>query len=564
MDLKPAHLKRYGHIARLLFKYGKPGAAAGDPALAEPPAPALPATPEEHDKGEDLAKDLEALGPTFIKLGQLLSNRGELIPPGYADALERLQDSVEPFTYAEVERIVTEELGVRISKAFEEFQVVPTASASLGQVHRARLRDGREVVVKVQRPNIRQRITEDLESFEEIARMLDKHTGMGERVDLSGMLAEFRKTIFEELDYRREANNLEQLGRSLASFERIVVPRPVPDYCSARVLTMEFIPGEKITKVSRATLLEVRAEELVEDLFQAYLQQILIDGFFHADPHPGNVFLTPDNRIALLDLGMVARLSPRMQDTLLQMVLAIADGRGEETADYALSMAERREGMNEQEFRSNVASMVGEYAGKGLAALPVGKIFLDIVRASGEAGVRLPSETTMIGKALFNLDAVARSLAPGFDPTESIRRNTAQLLRQRMLKGLSLGGLFSTALEMREFADRLPSRLNRIMDAAATNQLGLKVDTGIDAPQLMAGFQKVANRITMGLVLAALIVGASMLFQVNTSFRLFGYPGFAILCFLVAAGAGMALVINIARQDRDTHKAEQLKRQRDA
>ena len=182
MDLKPANLKRYGNVARLLYKYGGSGLAKHD--LAIPDDPQLPADPEDAARGEELAKDLEALGPTFIKLGQLLSSRGALIPVAYADALERLQDSVEPFPYEEVERIVTEELGVRISKGFESFEREPVASASLGQVHRARLRDGRDVVVKVQRPNIRQRITEDLEAFDEIAKVLEKHTDLGERMDL--------------------------------------------------------------------------------------------------------------------------------------------------------------------------------------------------------------------------------------------------------------------------------------------------------------------------------------------------------------------------------------------
>ena len=548
MDLKPANLKRYGNVARLLYKYG--GSAPAKHDLATPADSQLPVDPEDAARGEELAKDLEALGPTFIKLGQLLSSRGALIPAAYADALERLQDSVDPFPYEEVERIVTEELGVRISKGFESFEREPVASASLGQVHRARLRDGREVVVKVQRPNIRQRITEDLEAFDEIAKVLEKHTDLGERMDLRAVLEEFRKTIFEELDYRKEAGNLERLGQNLASYEHLVVPQPVADYTTARVLTMDYIPGEKVTRVSPLTLLEVDADALIEDLFRAYLQQILIDGFFHADPHPGNVFLTTDNRIALLDLGMVARLSPRLQDTLLQMVLAIGDGRGEETADHALAMAERRNDLNEKEFRSRVAAMVAEYAGKGLASLPIGKVFLDIVRVSAGAGVRMPPETAMIGKALYNLEAVAQALAPDFDPTDSIRRNSARLLRQRMLKGLSPGNLFTSALELRDFADRLPGRLNLILDAAASNRLGLRIDTGIDAPQLMVGFQKVANRITMGLVLAALIVGAAMLMQVQTSFRIFGYPGFAILCFLVAAAAGIVLLIEIMRQDR--------------
>jgi ubiquinone biosynthesis protein len=559
MDLKPAHLKRYGNVARLLVKYGNPGAGQVDDSLPGDLAP--PADAESAALGAELAKDLEALGPTFIKLGQLLSSRGTLIPPGYADALERLQDSVEPFPFEDVERIVTEELGIRISKGFDTFDPTPLASASLGQVHRARLRGGRDVVVKVQRPNIRQRITEDLEAFDEMARMLEKHTRVGQRMDLRAVLEEFRRTIFEELDYRREASNLTRLADSLSDFSLIVVPRPVPDYSSSRVLTMDFVPGQKITSLNPAARLEVDGDALAEELFRAYLQQILVDGFFHADPHPGNVFLTPDNRIGLLDLGMVARLAPRLQDALLKMVLAIAHGHGDETADLALEIAERGDNVKEREFRRRVSAMVSEYGGTGLASLAVGKVFLDIVRASMDAGVRLPPETAMLGKALYNLEGIGRALAPEFDPTDSIRRNSARLLRQRMVKTLSPGSVMSSALELRDFADRLPSRLNRILDAAANNRLGLRLETGLDAPRIMVGFQRVANRITMGLVLAALIMGAAMLMRVETSFRILGYPGFAILLFLLAAGAGIALVFSIVRHDRrDVEASEQTQR----
>jgi ubiquinone biosynthesis protein len=548
MDLKPANLKRYGNVARLLYKYGRSDAVQVPDGL--PGDTELVADPGDAARGEELARDLESLGPTFIKLGQVLSSRGALIPVAYAEALERLQDACEPFPFEEVERIVTEELGVRISKGFESFEREPVASASLGQVHRARMRDGREVVVKVQRPNIRQRITQDLEAFDEIAKMLDKHTSLGDQMDLEAVLQEFRKTIFEELDYRREAQNQERLAENLKSFRRIVVPRPVLDFTTSRVLTMDYIPGQKITKTGPLTQLEVDGEELVEELFRAYLQQILVDGFFHADPHPGNVFLTVDNRIALLDLGMVARLPQRLQDMLLKMVLSIANGRGDETADLALETAEQRDTVNVPEFRRRVAAMVGEYGGEGITLLPIGKVFLDIVRAAVDSGVRMPPEMAMLGKALYNLEGIGRELAPEFNPTDSIRRNSAQLMRQRMLKSLSPENLFNSALELRDFADKLPSRLNKILDAAAANQLGLKIDTGIDAPQLMVGFQKVANRITTGLVIAALIVGAAMLFQVPTRFTLFGYPGFAILFFLVAAGAGIALLWNIAAHDR--------------
>jgi predicted unusual protein kinase regulating ubiquinone biosynthesis (AarF/ABC1/UbiB family) len=339
-------------------------------------------------RAEELAGDLEKMGPTFIKLGQLLSSRGELLPPAYLAALERLQDDVEPFPFAEVETLVTEELGVRLSKAFSSFDPQPLAAASLGQVHRAALRDGRPVVVKVQRPGIRHQVVEDLEALEEIAGVIQKRTALGKRYDLSRMMEEFRKSLLTELDYRKEAGNLTRLGQNLSSFERIVVPSPVEDYTTSRVLTMDYVAGKKVTALSPLTLIEVDGAGLAEELFQAYLRQIFVDGFFHADPHPGNVFLTDDHRVALLDLGMVATVPGRMQEHLLQMVLAISEGRSDETADYLLKLGEPSEDMDEKAFRRRVAELVSAHQGANLGDLQVGRIFLDMSRYSAEAGVR--------------------------------------------------------------------------------------------------------------------------------------------------------------------------------
>jgi predicted unusual protein kinase regulating ubiquinone biosynthesis (AarF/ABC1/UbiB family) len=553
-SLKLEHVKRYKDIAVLLMKYGRSDVVreAGWDDAAEPARGTAVANVEP--KAEELAADLEKMGPTFVKLGQLLSTRPDLLPPAYVEALTRLQDDVTPFPYEEVEKIVTEELGVRISKAFAEFSREPLAAASLGQVHRAILRDGRVVVVKVQRPGIRQQVIDDLEALAEIAAVLDRRTKIGKRFQFTAMVEEFRKTLLAELDYRREAGNLTKLADILADFERIVVPRPVPDYVTPRVLTMDYIPGRKINDMSPVALLEIDGEALAEDLFRAYLKQIFIDGFFHADPHPGNVFITDDSRIALLDLGMVDRIGPRLQEQLLQMVLAISEGRADEVSDVAIKIGETTDEFQEKEFRRRVEEVVAQTQDATLGELQVGKIFLDMAKQAGETGIRMPPELTVLGKALLNLDSIGRVLAPEFDPSASIQRNASKLMRQRMLKAVSPGNVYAGLLEMKDLVTRLPSRVNKILDATASNQFGFKIDTGIDAGGFMLGLQTVANRITVGLVLAALIVGAAMLMQIPTSFTIFGYPGLAMLFFLAAASGGLTLLVHIALTDRQRRR----------
>jgi predicted unusual protein kinase regulating ubiquinone biosynthesis (AarF/ABC1/UbiB family) len=402
----------------------------------------------------------------------------------------------------------------------------------------------------VQRPNIREQVVEDLESLAEIAGVLDRRTKVGKRFHFTDMIAEFRKTLLAELDYRREANHLTTLADNLAEFEKIVVPRPVPDYSTARVLTMDYIEGSKINSLSPVALVEIDGDELAEELFQAYLKQIFIDGFFHADPHPGNVFITPDGRIALLDLGMVARLSPRLQEQLLQMVLAISEGRADDVGDVAIKIGETAPDFQEKEFRRRVEDVVARTQDATLGELQVGKVFLDMAKHAGETGIRLPPELTVLGKALLNLDGIGRILAPEFDPSDSIQRNSSKIMRQRMLKTVSPGNIYGGLLEVKDLVTRFPARVNKILDRAADNKFGLKLDTGIDAHGFMMGLQTVANRITVGLVIAALIVGAAMLMRIPTSFTIFGYPGLAMLFFLAAAGGGLALLLRIALSDR--------------
>ena len=555
LSLKPQHLKRYKDVALLLIKYGRRdlvNVAGLDPALDEESAPvaADPAAAE-------LADDLERMGPTFIKLGQLLSTRPDILPPPYLHALARLQDRVEPFSFGEVERIVAAELGVRLSKAFSEFEASPVAAASLGQVHRAAMRDGRRVAVKVQRPNIRERVAEDLEALADIAEFLDEHTEMGQRYEFGRILEEFRRSLLRELDYRQEAQNLTLLRRNLSDFETIVVPAPVDDYTTSRVLTMEYISGTKITSLSQVARLDLDGAGLAEDLFRAYLRQILVDGFFHADPHPGNVFVTAAGQIALIDLGMVARITPRMQEHLLQLLLAISEGRSDDAVTFALKLGEARERFDESEFARRVADLVGRHQDVELRHIQVGKAVLELGRVAGDVGLRLPTELTMLGKTLLNLDQIGEALDPKFDPNASIRRNAAEIMRARLLKSASPGNLFSSILEVKEFVERLPGRVNKILDVVASNQLQVKVDA-IDETRLMTGFQKVANRITMGLVLAALIVGAAMLMRVQTSFTIFGYPGIAMLLFLAAVGGGFAMTWTILAGDvRRSHRRQQ-------
>ncbi|PWT91862.1 MAG: ABC transporter [Blastocatellia bacterium] len=546
--LKPERLKRYKDVATLLIKYGRSDLVS-QAGLEGSVLPEEIDTAKASASAEELATDLEELGPTFIKLGQLLSTRADLLPAPYLDALSRLQDQIEPFPYEEVERIVSSELGVRISKAFIDFDPTPYAAASLAQVHRAYLRDGRAVVVKVQRPDIREEIVEDLEALTEIAQFLDSHTELGRRYEFENMLVDLRKSLLRELDFTSEANNLIVFNQNLREFESIVIPEAIEDFTTSRVLTMEYISGKKITALSPLRLLEIDSASLADELFRAYLKQILIDGVFHADPHPGNVFLTDDDKIALLDLGMVGRVTRAFQDKTLRLLLAISSGYGEEAAEAAIKVGEPKEGFDETMFVRRVSDLVAENTDANLNRLNAGMITLQIERISADCWFRLPPEFTVIAKALMNLDRVVLTLDPAFDPNVVIRERAAEILERNIIRSVAPSNLLTSVVEIKEFAERFPMRVNKILDAVGNNELRFRVDT-IDEKVLLEGLQKIANRITLGLVVAALIVGAAMLMRVETSFRIFGYPGLAMIFFLLAAAAGLLLVISILFYDK--------------
>jgi len=547
LSLKPEHLKRYKDVVALFIKYGRsdlvnqsgiqPGSVGQKDALVAGVA-----------KAEELADDLEKLGPTFIKLGQLISTRADLLPEPYLEALARLQDKVEPFPFEQVQEIVEAELGGRLSKLFAQFEPEPLAAASLGQVHRAWMRDGRAVVVKVQRPNIRGTIIEDLEALEEAAEFIDSHTDTGKRYEFSLILSEFRRSLMRELDFKREGDNLLKLRESLSEYETIVIPKPVEDYTSSRVLTMDFIPGKKITDVSPIRLVEIDGMKLSEDLWRAYLKQILVDGFFHADPHPGNVFLTEDDRIALIDLGMVSHVSVGMREQLLRMFVAIAEGRGEEVADITISLGEARESFDKIEFKRRVSDLVTRHSDSTLDQIDTGRIVMKILRIGADTWFRFPQEFTMIAKAMLNLDRSVYTLAPSFNPNEITREESTNIMTRQMYKSLEPSALMTSVVELKEFVERLPIRVNKILDAVGNNELKIGVDA-IDEKLLIEGLQKVANRITLGLILAAVIVGAALMMRVESSFKIFGYPGLPMVFFLIAAVGGIALVINILMRD---------------
>ncbi|HEX3003119.1 MAG TPA: AarF/UbiB family protein, partial [Angustibacter sp.] len=544
MQLNPRHVGRYRQIAMLLLRHGR-GDLVSSSGLDDVLSPdELP--PGDVAAAESLAGELEAMGPTFIKLGQLLSSRVDLLPQAYTEALARLQDDVEPFGFEEVEQIVSSELGVRLSRAFSRFEHVPVAAASLGQVHRAAMRDGREVVVKVQRPGIRQQVLDDMEVLGEIAGFVEAHSEAGRRYAVADLLEQFRKSLVDELDYQREARNLVLLRDLLSETPQIVVPAPIEDYTTSRVLTMEYVPGKKVTDIGPLGRLDLDGAELADALIGAFTQQVLVAGVFHADPHPGNVLLTPDGRLALIDLGMVGHIPVPMRDQLIKLIMALLSGRPDDVSRVARTLGTELSGFDELAFERSVTDVVLRATETSIADLDTGAVMLDLARQSARTGLQLAPELSMLGKAMLNLDQVARTLDPTFSPQEALQRHTAEAMRAGM--SMSPASVMAGLMEAKEFVEALPGRVNRAMDAVASGRFELRVKV-FDETEFLRGLHKLANVIAAGLVLAALMIGAALLAR----------PGadgptvesrIALVVFVLSAVGALVLLVRIGWQSR--------------
>jgi predicted unusual protein kinase regulating ubiquinone biosynthesis (AarF/ABC1/UbiB family) len=549
-SLKAGHAARYAALGRLLLRHrGAPLGGTAAPADLDLDLDGYAAGGEASEEdARRLVEELVRMGPTFVKLGQLLSSRSDLLPPVYLDALSRLRDDVEPLAPGVAEQVVEDELGVRISKAFGSFEPHPVGSASLGQVHRATLRDGRPVAVKVQRPGIRRRALEDMEVIAELAEFVDRHSGTASRLGFAAMVEEFRGSLLGELDYRREADNLKVLGDILADFDRIVVPQPVDDYTTSRVLTMEYVDGRSIDSLGPLRRTELDCEDLADQLIGAYLRQVLVHGFVHADPHPGNVLLTTDHRLALVDLGMVARLSPEAQEQLLRLLLAMSSRDSAAAADALERLGERLEGYDADGLRARVADLLLRYGDATVGRLPAGRSLTELAVAASSSGLRPGPALSLLAKALLALDQVARTLDPAVRVDTVIERHVAAVMRQRMLDSARPAKVMRSVLDAAAIAEQLPGRLNKVLESLAEGRIDLHLDN-LDEASVIRGAQKMANRVAAGVVIAAFVLTAALFSSGPRTTTVWGYPVLTIVFLALAALTAAWVGIGMLRRD---------------
>ncbi len=539
------YLARYRDITRLLMRHGGRELLrlTGLDSLLKP-------EDEEALKADaaELATDLEQMGPTFVKLGQLLAGRSDVLPEAHLEALRRLHGRVKPFSFEEVQKIIREELGRDIDDVYASFDSEPLAAASIGQVHAATLKSGEKVVVKVQRPKARETIELDLRAMDQIASLLDEHTDLGRRYHFQAVLRNLERSLRSELDYTNEADNLRVMRENLESYDKLLVPKAYDELTTPRVLTMQFIHGQTLDSLRDQPSGSHDRDELADQFLSAYLQQIIEDGVFHADPHPGNLILAEDGKLALIDLGLVGRVSTGMQEHILQLLVALSEGRTEDAASACEALGDRLEDFDGSAYRSSVREVITQEYGRSVSRMQLGQLVLRMTRIAGESGLRIAPEVMVLGKMLVLLDESGHLLAPDFDTNAAMRRQVSKLLKRKLAGSVSLGQTMVTALQTKQFMSALPNRISKALDIIADNAFRVRVDA-LDENRLIAVIEKIANRVTIGLVVSAMILAGALLMNGDAPHTIWGYPAFGMILLLIGLVIGTFVLVRVIWND---------------
>jgi ubiquinone biosynthesis protein len=477
---------------------------------------------------------LEELGTTFVKLGQLLSSRPDLLPDIYIHELGKLVDHVQPLPFAPLREAIAEDVGLEIFASIDE---EPLASASIGQIHAALLKNGREVVVKVRRPGIIEQVALDLELLRKTAAIAEKHSSTAQLLQLNALTDDLEQHLNGELNFLEEAHNAELIESVIDEYrEDLFVPEVIRPYVTDRVLVMERIQGVKIEDD-----LEVdpeRAGELARTFFRAYIRQITVKGVYHADPHRGNVFLTPDGRLALLDFGLIGRLDDDTRTSLALLLLAIAQNRADDVADLIISLSLTTTESDEAGFVHELRRKLPRYQWRPLSDIKTGEGLADLQRLSLQHGIALPTSFALVGKTLSQAESIARSLDLTMDPVEMIRGEGWNVMAQEAERRLEPNQLLAFAFTQLQPLVRLPRRVAQLAQKLESGTVKIGI-----APVQLEDFERLlrstANRVGAAMIVSALLISSALMARVDHTL--------AVVGFLAAAAFGVYMLWRIMR-----------------
>ena len=491
---------------------------------------------------------LEELGPTFIKMGQMLSTRADIVPPDIFKELQKLQDQVPPVPANEIIEEIESELGSSMEAIFSDFDETPTASASIGQVHKAQLQTGEKVAVKVQRPRIRRTIEEDIDILRTLARLAERHIPEAGMYDPVGLVNRFARYIRQELDYTLEGRNMDRFARNFADDETVYIPKVYWDLTSGRVLTMELVEGVKISNLEELQESGFNAESVAIKGAEAYLKQIFIHGFFHGDPHPGNILVLPGEVIGFLDFGIVGRLDSKMMEQLDNVIIAIARKDSMRITEELLRISVVDEDADMDELRADMAEFVDRYYGVSLSQFQVSELVRDMGEISAKHRIRMNRQFGLLGKVLAGIEGVGRQLDPNFNIIVLIEPFARRLIVQRMSPKTVLNNFTRLAKDYSDLIKSLPQDLRIAMEKARSGKLRMEFKH-VGLEDIVPELERSTSRLSFAMIIAALVVGSALIMQIEPTIgpSLFGIPVIGALGYFIAAICGLWLLVTIIR-----------------
>lgn len=504
---------------------------------------------ERLTQAERLRLAMEELGPTFIKLGQILSTRPDLVPPEYAEEFRKLQDRVPPLSPQIIRQEIEQQLDSTIEKTFAEFDDVAIAAGSIAQIHRACLHDGSQVAVKVRRPAIMPLLETDLDILAGLAYLVEHHMPGMEIFDPSGIVREFRRTLFREIDLTREGHTIERFAANFSKTDDIFTPKIYWEQSCETVLTMEYVDGIKITDYEDLNTQGHSRAKLADTIAKAILQQILVHGLFHGDPHPGNIFVLSDGRVCFLDFGMVGRLDDELRQQLSDLIVAILNRDAERIISQLIYSGEISDEIDRRQLKRELTEFIDDYYDLSLAEINTRRLVGDFIDLLNRHHIRFPADLILLAKALVTIEGVARELDPDFVLMTQLQPQIEHLVRSRHSPNLNASDLLAVGREYSSLFRHLPQDIRELLLRINRNKFKIDVEhRGLQ--KLITDLDRSSNRISFSMIIASLVIGSSLVMQTDKGPMLFDFPLIGLFGYSIAGFLGLGLAIAILRSGR--------------
>jgi len=547
------HIQRYRQILTVLFKYGfgdlvhtlkiEQYLEIGLQMISRKRREKI----ETLSRAERVRMAMEELGPTFIKMGQILSTRPDLLPVEFIQELGKLQDHVPPFEYAQVKDIIERELGVPLGQLFKDFEETPLASASIGQVHRARLVDGDEVVVKAQRPGIRKTIEVDLEIMLHLATLMERHLKAMEIHRPTRIVEEFARTLEKELDYTIEAAHTERFAMQFIGDTTVYVPKIYREATTSRVLTMEYVSGIKASEIARLDEAGLDRREIARRGFDLIMKQVFVHGFFHADPHPGNIFILPGNVICYLDFGMMGRIGRKSRENFADLIMNIVRRDEVKVTDALVRLTISDEEPNHNALERDMAEFIDQHFYRPLKELDLGKLLHQLLEMAARHRLTVPPDLFLMIKALSTAEGVGRVLDPDFDATERAAPFVRRIQLQRLHPKRVAEDIYDSGSDFLHLIKEIPGELREILRQARQGRVKIEFEhRGLE--NMLSTHDRISNRLAFAIVLASLIIGSSLIVLSGIPPKWHGIPVIGLAGFIIAGVMGLWLLFSIIRR----------------